>query len=113
LKILGTLSLYLRAARHLGAATVVERLRRLAIELGSTFGCESCGEIWPKMFPFMVEDELWAEVTGDEEAHLCIGCFEVKMRTKIGRSLLPEDLLDVPINRALLMGIRIAHNKEK
>lgn len=108
-----TISLYAKAVRELGARTVLARLRRLGINLCSTFGCESCGEAWPEMFPFMVKDELWQEVVGDEDAHLCITCFEVKMVEKVGRRLLPEDLTLVPVNRALLFGIEIAHNKEK
>ena len=99
--------LYAKAIRKLGAKTVLERLRRLAINLAGTFGCEVCGAVWPEMFPFMVTDGLWEEVVGDEDAHLCLDCLVVKMREKIGRDLDPEDIVDVPVNRLLLTGVRI------
>ena len=69
--------LYLRAARCLGVKTVVERLRRLALVLTDSFGCETCGATWPNMFD------------------------------KVGRGLLPQDLTDTPINRALWCGVKI------
>jgi len=103
-----TIILYLKAIEHLGLSAVAERLRRLAIDLNQTFGCEVCGTGWPEMFPFMVQDDLWFEVTGDEDAHLCLRCFEAKMIDKVGRSLLPEDFARVPINQAILDGLRIA-----
>ena len=102
------IGLYLKAVETLGRRTVAERLRRLALDLNHAFGCEVCGAEWPEMFPFMVDDSLWREVTGDEEAHLCLSCFENRMRREVGRRLAPGDFTDVPINRAVLTGVAIA-----
>jgi hypothetical protein len=104
--------LYLEACGKLGARVVIERLRRLALDLNDKFGCEVCGAERPVMFPFMVDDQLWEEVAGDVGAHLCLSCFESKMLLKIGRGLVASDFRDVPINNALLFGIRIARREK-
>jgi hypothetical protein len=102
------LRLYLEACGKLGARVVIERLRRLALDLNGKFGCEVCGAKWPAMFPFMVDDQLWEAVSGDEDAPLCLSCFESKMLSKIGRGLVASDFGSAPINDAILFGIRIA-----
>lgn len=102
--------LYLKAARRLGFKTVVARLRRLALNLNHTFGCEECGCLWPHMFPFMIVDDLWEHVVGDEEAHLCLACFEKRLLDKVGRTLDTDDFSDVPINCAVLSGTKIAQH---
>lgn len=99
---------YLSAMGRHGVSPVVARLRRLAINLNGSFGCEECGAGWPEMYPFMVDDHLWCEVVGDDEAHLCIECFERKMFSVIGRKLVPGDLTNVPVNQSLLKGIHMS-----
>lgn len=101
------ISLYFRAVRELGPRRVLERLRRLGLVLCNTFGCEECGTVWPHMFPFMVQDDLWEEVVGDEEAELCLACFEGHMVRKIGRGLLPEDFTDCSMNEPVRHLIKI------
>jgi hypothetical protein len=103
--------LYLEACGKLGTRAVIERLRRLALDLNGKFGCEICGAEWPVMFPFMVDDQLWEEVVGDVDAHLCLSCFESKMLHKIGRGLAASDFRDVAINNAILFGIQIARRE--
>jgi len=102
------LSLYWQAVRELGLRQVLERLRRLGLVLTSQYGCESCGaKGWPHMVPFMVNDDLWEEVTGDTEAELCLPCFEAKMTKVIGRALLPSDFSDCPMNEPIRHFLKI------
>lgn len=98
---------YAKAVHELGVRTVVERLRRLGIDLCHTFGCETCGATWPEMSPFMVKDEIWQDVVLDEEAHLCLRCF----RDKLGRPLREDDFTNVPLNDAFLCGFAIARGR--
>jgi hypothetical protein len=72
-----------------------------------TFGCEACGAKYPHMFPFMVDDQLWNEVTGDIQTELCLACFEATMLKKIGRQLLPSDFTDCSMNEPIHYLLRI------
>lgn len=105
--------LYVSACRKLGLRPVVERLRRLALVLNDQFGCEICGATWPDMFPFAVDDQLWEKVADDVESHLCLSCFEVRMRAKIDREIAASDFRDVPINATILAGIRAARREQR
>lgn len=96
------LSLYWQAIQENGLRRVLERLRRLGLVLTSQYGCEACSSKWPHMFPFMVHDDLWEEVTGDSETELCLACFEAKMMRVIGRGLLPMDFTDCSMNEPVL-----------
>lgn len=56
--------------------------------------CQCCGEIDPMLF--MISQDLWQRVTsGRTEILLCWKCTEAQL----GRSIVPVDLTNCPINR--------------
>ena len=57
------------------------------------YRCQCCGEVDPQLF--MIRDHIWLAVT-DNRPHLllCRRCTEAAL----GRSILPEDLTDCPLN---------------
>lgn len=43
---------------------------------------------------YMVDDEVWEQVTDSSDGHLCVGCLE----SRLGRRLSAADFTDSPVN---------------
>ena len=67
--------------------------------------CQDCGVIDPTLF--MLHDHVWHQAVVDEH-HLLL-CFSCTAR-RLGRPIMPTDLMDVLLNRIQFPGFMIPSN---
>lgn len=70
-----------------------------------TQGCAVCA-IVPPEGDYMATDELWAALGFRLNDLVCFTCFVATIETKLGRSLVPEDLRPCVGNIPLLWAMR-------
>lgn len=68
------------------------------------FICIDCKQEEPTLF--MVKNDLWISVAEKRDI-LCIDCFE----HRLGRPILPDDLLDCGVTRVMKLGVTIYSRK--
>lgn len=59
--------------------------------------CADCGAAFESRDYYMVKNTIWGR-HGERSAFLCVGCLE----TRMGRSLVYEDLADVPLRESFI-----------